>query len=222
VLLVEVDRLTRQAQAGLRRTMEKCASSCRLILVCDNPSRVIDPLKSRCLGIRVPAPSEDDVADVLRSVAAKERVALPDALAARIAKQSKRNVRRAVLSLEECAAAAAPALDAAQPIDRPDWEKFVLAIAQDVAREQSPSRLLATREKLYELLSKCIPADVILKTLSRELLKNLDDELKAEVVKWAAFYEHRITQGSKEIFHLEAFVAKFMCLYKKFMMEMFA
>jgi replication factor C subunit 3/5 len=38
----------------------------------------------------------------------------------------------------------------------------------------------------------------------------------------AAFYEHRVQQGSKEIFHLEAFVAKFMVIYKKFMDAMFA
>ena len=61
VLLVEVDRLTRQAQAGLRRTMEKCTSSCRLILCCNNPSKVIDPLRSRCLGIRVAAPTEAEI-----------------------------------------------------------------------------------------------------------------------------------------------------------------
>ena len=86
----------------------------------------------------------------------------------------------------------------------------------------SPARLLATRDKLYELLAKCIPADVIIKTLADELMKNIDDSIKHDVVRWAAFYEHRITQGNKEIFHLEAFVAKFMCIYKKFMDAMFA
>lgn len=33
----------------------------------------------------------------------------------------------------------------------------------------------------------------------------------------AAFYEHRLQLGSKAIYHLEAFVAKFMAIYKKFM-----
>lgn len=34
---------------------------------------------------------------------------------------------------------------------------------------------------LYELLTNCIPADVIMKTLLKELCGNLDDELKHEV-----------------------------------------
>lgn len=61
VVLTEVDRLTRQAQAALRRTMEKYATTCRLILVCNSPSKVMDPVRSRCLGIRVAAPTHDEV-----------------------------------------------------------------------------------------------------------------------------------------------------------------
>jgi len=61
VVLHQVDRLTKQAQAALRRTMEKYAATCRLILCCDSPSKLIAPLRSRCLGIRVAAPSEDEV-----------------------------------------------------------------------------------------------------------------------------------------------------------------
>lgn len=67
-------------------------------------------------------------------------------------------------------------------------------------------------------------------------MPKIDDSLKAEVVKWSAFYEHRIRTGSvggycsgmklvlttqqKVIFHLEAFVAKFMRLYEANLMGM--
>jgi len=61
VVLSEVDSLSRPAQAALRRTMEKFSSTCRLILVCNSQSKVIEPVRSRCLGIRVGAPTNDEV-----------------------------------------------------------------------------------------------------------------------------------------------------------------
>ena len=61
VVLNQVDRLSKQAQAALRRTMEKYAATCRLILCCDSPSKLIAPLRSRCLGVRVAAPTVDQV-----------------------------------------------------------------------------------------------------------------------------------------------------------------
>jgi replication factor C subunit 3/5 len=105
-------------------------------------------------------------------------------------------------------------LGATQMLPATDWELYIEQLAKDITAEQSPQRLMAAREKLYELLVNCIPASTILKRLASELIKSLDDSLKLEVLEWAAFYEHRIAMGSKEIFHLEAFVAKFMAIYK--------
>ena len=51
----------------------------------------------------------------------------------------------------------------------------------------------------------------------KELIKNCDGELKTEVTQWAAHYEHRLNKGSKAIYHLEAFVAKFMSIHMRFM-----
>lgn len=51
-------------------------------------------------------------------------------------------------------------------------------------------------------------------------MPRIDDSLKSEVIKWSAFYEHRMRMGSKVIFHLEAFVAKFMRISEAFLMGM--
>ena len=52
-----------------------------------------------------------------------------------------------------------------------------------------------------------------------ELVAVCDGQLKSEVTQVAAYYEHRLQLGQKEIYHLEAFVAKFMSIYKRFLEE---
>lgn len=80
--------------------------------------------------------------------------------------------------------------------------------------EHTPQRILQVRAKLYDLLSHCIPPTTILKvdrpfcriscdmiltvsqTLTFKLILKIDDALKADVIRWSAFYEHRIRMGS--------------------------
>lgn len=65
IVLTEVDRLSKSAQHALRRTMEKYVTTCRLILIANSTARVIPAIKSRCLGIRVAAPTSKEICAVL-------------------------------------------------------------------------------------------------------------------------------------------------------------
>jgi len=220
VVVHETDRLSKQAQQALRRTMEKYMLTCRLVLMCNSTSQVMGPVRSRCLQIRVPAPTHDEVVQIIHMVCKKESITMPDALAQSIATYSNRNLRKALLTAEACKVQQYP-FSENQPIAMADWETYTRDTAVKILEEQSPQRLLDVRSRLYELLIHCIPADIILKGLLAELIQNLDSQLKVEVTRWAAFYEHRVVTGSKEIYHLEAFVAKFMSIYKRFLLELY-
>lgn len=57
-----------------------------------------------------------------------------------------------------------------------------------IAQEQTPAQLLAVRAKLYELLVHAIPARLIIKTITDQLITRVDEELRARIVEKAAFY----------------------------------
>lgn len=89
---------------------------------------------------------------------------LPSELATRIATMSEGNLRRAIL-IAEASRARHGTLTANTPLELPDWEEFIVQLAKEIAEEQSPRRLQAVRAKLYELLSHCIPPEIIFKVL---------------------------------------------------------
>jgi len=215
VVINEADGLSRDAQAALRRTMEKYSNNVRLILLANSTAGIIAPIRSRTLLVRVAAPTHAQICDVLTDAGKKENWKVIPALNQKIAEESGRNLRRALLMFE-AVYAQNPTVNETTPIPPPDWEVLIAQIADDCIKERSPQMILQVRAKLYDLLTHCIPATMVIKVLALQLVKKVEPELKADIVKWAAFYEHRIKQGSKVIFHLEAFVAKFMRLYEMF------
>ena len=216
VVINEADGLSRDAQAALRRTMEKYSNNVRLILVANSTAGIIAPIRSRTLLVRVAAPTPLQICAALENAGKKEGWKNIPALNGKIAKESGRNLRRALL-MYEAIYAQNPEVTANTPIPPPDWEVLISEIASDCIRERNPNMIMQVRAKLYDLLTHCIPATMIIKVLCLKLVQQVDPVLKAEVVKWAAFYEHRVKQGSKVIFHLEAFVAKFMRIYEMYL-----
>jgi len=220
VVLSEVDKLTKDAQHALRRTMEKYMATCRIILVTNSTSKVIPAIRSRCLSVRIPAPTHQEISDIVMDIASKEDCSISQKLALQIAEKSSRNLRRAILLTEGCKVQQ-PAISGQQDIPELDWEVFLRETSSLISQEQTPRRLLEVRGRLYELLSHCIPADIIFIELLKNLVKNCDEQLKNETIYWAAFFEHRMNKGSKPIYHLEAFVAKYMSLHIKYMEQAF-
>jgi len=207
VVINEADQLSRDAQAALRRTMEKYSPNLRLILIANSTANIIAPIRSRTLLVRVAAPSHDEIVKVLSHVAEAENLEPNLALYHRVAEESGRNLRRAFMIFESIYAQN-DTITASTPIQPPDYDALIQSIADELIADHTPARILLVRAKLYDLLTHCITATTILKSLTFKLLVKVDDALKPEIVKWAAHFEHRLHIGSKVIFHLEAFVAR--------------
>eukprot|EP00928_Gymnodinium_smaydae_P063302 TRINITY_DN46931_c0_g1_i1.p1 TRINITY_DN46931_c0_g1~~TRINITY_DN46931_c0_g1_i1.p1 ORF type:complete len:387 (+),score=86.39 TRINITY_DN46931_c0_g1_i1:97-1161(+) len=214
VVIDEAGSLSPDAQAALRRTMERYMKTCRIILTCESASKIIAPLRSRCLAVRVAAPTDEQVQSTLLKVASAERQKVPPEVAQKIAVKANRDLRRALLLLEStCMQSASLTKDAFLPEEA--WENAIGRVARMMLSEQSPKMAMEVRGKLYELMAACLPADFILKELMLRLISELrTDELKQRIIAAAAHFESTMRQGSKDIFHLEAFVMRFMADYK--------
>ncbi|CDO52941.1 similar to Saccharomyces cerevisiae YBR087W RFC5 Subunit of heteropentameric Replication factor C (RF-C) [Geotrichum candidum] len=221
VVINEADMLTRDAQSALRRTMEKYSPNLRLILLANSTSNIIGPIKSRTLLVRVAAPSIADISQILEKVAKKEHISMPrdqeerDLIYQRIAVASDRNLRKALLIFEAMYSQNST-ITTSTPISPPDWELVIGKIADSIIKKRNVETLLAIRSMLYDLIAHCIPPTVILKTLTFNLLSKVSNEIGPDLIEKSAFYDHRLRQGSKAIFHLEAMIANYMQILEKF------
>ena len=100
LFLDEADNLTAEAQASLRRMMERYASACRFILSCNYSSRIIDPIQSRCAVFRFRGYSSEQVRHALERIAkAEKKTVRPEAYEA-IVTAADGDLRRATNILQ--------------------------------------------------------------------------------------------------------------------------
>ena len=76
VLLDEADYITPNGQAALRGVMEMYASSCRFILTCNYPQRIIPALHSRCQGFHIEKLDVTEFTARIAEIAVTEGVAI--------------------------------------------------------------------------------------------------------------------------------------------------
>jgi replication factor C subunit 3/5 len=215
IVLNEVEKMSRGAQQALRRTMEKYVNTCRLILITSSTSRLIAPLRSRCIGVRVAAHGLENTTQAVRRVCMEENLAVPSTtFLSTLHHRSNGNLRRALLMLEAAKMNRCDMGGTGLDIPRPDWLLFIEEIVSDIIKEQTPKKLHDIRIKYYELMSQCVPGEVLMQSLVDGLMMAVDPSLRRDIVSAAAQYDHQMKLGTKPIVHLEAFTATVMKLLK--------
>lgn len=100
IVLDEADSLTADAQAALRRVIEKYTKVTRFCLICNYVSKIVDPLISRCMKFRFKPISKSAQLDRLRSICTMEGVRCPDEALLKIFAVSEGDLRRSITLLQ--------------------------------------------------------------------------------------------------------------------------
>lgn len=100
VILDEVDTMTQDAQAALRRTIETYSTTTRFFLICNYINKVINPIVSRCAKFRFKPISCSEIVKYLKHVCGEENVVIQDDRLEKIASLSNGDMRRAINSTQ--------------------------------------------------------------------------------------------------------------------------
>jgi replication factor C small subunit len=211
LLLDEADNLTSEAQASLRRTMERYSQACRFILSCNYSSRIIDPIQSRCAVFRFRVYGPTDVRKALERIVTNEhRHVDADAYEA-ILTASGGDLRRAVNLLQLAATYAEPVTLAAirDVATTPFREEIQAMVASAVEGDYE-----GARRRLYALFAeRGASGEDILKSI-HGYLPELPETLvsrpeKLRILDYLGEVDFRLASGAGERLQLETVLARF-------------
>lgn len=206
IFLDEADALTSDAQAALRRTMEKYSKICRFILSCNYSSKIIEPIQSRCAVFRFRPLRAEDIKSYLETIAQNEGLTISgDALDA-LVHVSNGDMRKAVNSLQVAAS-----LGTTIDVD-------LVYHTTGMARPEDVQNLLQTaisgdfigaRNRLDEIMiSYGLSGEDILKQIHKTIFDlEIEDYEKVRLIDRTGEIEFRMVEGSNERIQLESLLA---------------
>ena len=182
--------------------MEKYADTCKFIFICDQLSKIIEPLRSRCLLIRVPLPSDVQIIETITQISLLENIKLEKNDYKYILDNCESKVNNAIWLLE---------MKKFNVPNTHSWKLVIDSMVNILIETDELNNKVITefikniREYFYILFITNIDVKKILTSLMVSIIEKVDNIiLKHEIIEIISKYELRISQGTRHIVHLEA------------------
>ncbi len=207
IFMDEADSLTQEAQAALRRTMEKYSHNCRFILSCNYSSKIIDPIQSRCAVFRFRTLIEEDVKEWIEHIGEKEKLDISEEAKGLLIKVGKGDLRRVTNLLQISASTTS------------DITEEIVRRSANIARPEDIKELIGTafegdfldaKRKLDTLIVEYgLSGEDIIEQIHDEIYDvPMETKKKMRLVDRIGEAEFRLVEGADERIQLEALLAE--------------
>jgi replication factor C subunit 3/5 len=203
VIIDKIDNLNYYAQTSLRRTMEKYSKTCKFIFISNQLSKIIEPLKSRCLCIRVPLPTDAEIINVILKISAKENIKLTYNDIQNIIQNCNSNINKAIWQLEYKKLSC----DISH-----NWESLIDEIAILLTTKVKKNSdinniIIKCRQQFYTLYITNIDLNLVISKLMTRIIVLIDDNsIRYKIINLTSEYQFRMVNGTRQIIHLEAYI----------------
>ncbi len=210
IILDECDQMTGPAQTALRRIMEIGSRTSRFILICNQSSKIIEPIQSRCAIFRFSRLDRQAMKEHLMCIAQKEHLTLLPEAAERIVDYSEGDLRHAINALQTASAYKEGEVDE-KTVSLVIGEASPMLV-QKMIRKALYGDFLEARKTMYDIMGNFgFSGSEIIRQVQREIFKmsDLTAEQKADISQVIGEYDYRLTQGANSDIQLSALLAQF-------------
>ncbi|MGC9071414.1 MAG: replication factor C small subunit [Acidilobus sp.] len=216
VLLDEADNMTADAQQALRRLMELYSANTRFVLAANFPSKIIDPIQSRCAFFRFTPLNKEDVVGRLKYIAENEKAEYEEEALDAIYDISEGDMRRAINILQTAASLGRVTVDSVYKVigmARPKDVREMIEVAMK-------GDFTGARELLRKLMIEYgLSGEDVVRQVHREIFSNdlkVPEELRVLVADYLGEVHFRIVEGSDDDIQLSAFLAWLSMMGRKY------
>lgn len=198
VLINNIDNLSYYAQTSLRRTMERYNDKCRFIMCCNSLTSVINPLQSRCICMRVPSPTQNEMFEYIFKISIKEKINLSLDQYSDIVIKANGNIKEALWFLEYCRH---------NKELYTNYDDSINKIVKLIIKGKLQN-ILEIIKLYYGITTTYITVTKIMVDIINEICisKKLSDNLKQKIIEKSATIQYRMIEGRRGIMHFKNFV----------------
>lgn len=209
VFINNVDNLSYYAQTSLRCTMERYHKTCKFILCGYQLSKIIDPLRSRCLNVRIPHPTKIERLELILDICNNENLELSIKDCKKIINKCEGNIKVAIWMLELMKYKI-------KDLDL-SWKKYLTPIVDMIYNygvvKKHKILQISQFQELRQILNTILITNITGTEIMVELLEKIvkytpsyHDDLLSNMIEKIAFYEIRLSKGKRSVIHLESLI----------------
>jgi len=191
------------AQTALRRTMERY-DKCRFIMWCKSLSKVIKPLQSRCICLRIPAPNDIELFRYVIRIAGKEGIVLSRDQYINIVKKSDGDIKRALWELEF--------YKFNYKIDTDYYES--LDKIMTLVMEPKLENMIVIRNIIFNLMITNFDGTTIMRDLIDYVCacNKITDVAKQKIIYESSEIDYQLVKSRRKIFQFDALISSIMTI----------
>ena len=209
IVILNIENLSGNSQSALRRTMELYARTCRFVMICNNLSKIFDPLKSRCRIFCVPLPSKESIRYIITTISVLENINLSRHREKTILDNCGYDIKKAIWQFDTKNHTGNSKIPLDKIVD--EIVKLIMDILCPTNKNIIKSIFMEIRTIIYSPLITNIDGSKIMTIIMDKLIDIIGkdhDEVNIRIIRITSEYEHNLSNGRREITDIDPFISK--------------